>query len=63
MNVSLFFKPILDYLAEQKGARTNSEMNAYFHSKFRDASVDVICQWLTWKSSYQAGVCPDETYC
>ena len=43
------FQPILDYLAEQKGARTNSEMNAYFHSKFRDASVDVICQWLTWK--------------
>ncbi len=43
------FQPILDYLMEQKGPRTNSEMNAYFHSKFRDASVDVICQWLTWK--------------
>lgn len=43
------FQPILDYLAEQKGPRTNSEMNAYFHSRFRDASVDVICQWLTWK--------------
>lgn len=43
------FQPILDYLKEQKGPRTNSEMNAYFHSKFRDASVDVICQWLTWK--------------
>ena len=43
------FQPIIDYLAEQKGARTNSELNAYFHTKFRDASVDVICQWLTWK--------------
>ncbi|MDE0314914.1 MAG: hypothetical protein OXM61_08430 [Candidatus Poribacteria bacterium] len=43
------FQPILDYLAEQKGPRTNSEMNAHFHSRFRDASVDVICQWLTWK--------------
>lgn len=43
------FQPILDYLAEQKGPQTNSEMNAHFHSKFRDASVDVICQWLTWK--------------
>ncbi len=43
------FQPILDYLKEQKGPRTNSEMNAHFHSKFRDASVDVICQWLTWK--------------
>ena len=47
------FQPILDYLAEQKGPRTNSEMNAYFHSKFRDASVDVICQWLTWKGVIQ----------
>lgn len=43
------FQPIFDYLNEQKGPRTNSEMNAYFHTKFRDASVDVICQWLTWK--------------
>ena len=43
------FQPILDYLAEQKGPRTNSELNAHFHSKFRDASVDVVCQWLTWK--------------
>ncbi len=47
------FQPILDYLSEQKGARTNSEMNAYFHTKFRDASVDVICQWLAWKGIIQ----------
>ncbi len=47
------FQPILDYLAEQKGPRTNSEMNAHFHSKFRDASVDMICQWLTWKGVIQ----------
>lgn len=47
------FQPILDYLTEQKGARTNSEMNAFFHSKFRDASVDTICQWLTWKGIIQ----------
>ena len=43
------FQPIIDYLAEQKGARTNSELNIHFRTKFRDASVDVICQWLTWK--------------
>ncbi len=43
------FQPILDYLVEQKGPQTNSEMNAYFHSRFRDESVDMICQWLTWK--------------
>ena len=47
------FQPILDYLIEQKGARSNSEMNTYFHSKFRDASVDIICQWLTWKGIIQ----------
>jgi len=47
------FQPILDYLTEQKGARSNSEINAFFHSKFRDASVDTICQWLAWKGIIQ----------
>jgi len=47
------FQPILDYLEEQKGARTNSELNAYFDSKFREASVDIICQWLAWKGIIQ----------
>lgn len=43
------FQPILDYLTEQRGPRTNSEMNDHFHHKFRNASVDIICQWLAWK--------------
>lgn len=47
------FQPILDYLEEQKGPRANSEMNAHFDSKFRDASVDMICQWLAWKGIIQ----------
>lgn len=47
------FQPILDYLKEQKGARTNSELSDYFHSKFREASVDIICQWLAWKGIIQ----------
>lgn len=47
------FQPILDYLEEQKGPRSNSEMNAHFDSKFRDASVDMICQWLAWKGIIQ----------
>ena len=47
------FQPILDYLEEQTGPRSNSEMNAHFHAKFRDASVDVICQWLAWKGIIQ----------
>ncbi|MYF97951.1 hypothetical protein F4212_02280, partial [Candidatus Poribacteria bacterium] len=47
------FQPILDYFAEQKGARTNTELHDYFDSKFRDATVDIICQWLTWKGIIQ----------
>lgn len=47
------FQSILDYLKEQKGPQSNSELNAYFHTKFRDASVDVICQWLAWKGVIQ----------
>lgn len=47
------FQPILDYLEEQKGPRSNSELNAHFHTKFRDASVDVLCQWLAWKGVIQ----------
>ncbi len=47
------FQPILDYLEEQKGPRSNSELNAHFLMKFRDASVDVLCQWLAWKGVIQ----------
>ncbi len=47
------FQPIFDYLEEQKGPRSNSEMNAHFHPKFRDASVDMMCQWLAWKGVIQ----------
>lgn len=47
------FQSILDYLKEQKGPRSNSELNAYFDMKFRDASIDVICQWLAWKGVIQ----------
>lgn len=43
------FQPILDYLAEQKAPRTNTELNAYFQSKFDEESLDLVCQWLTWK--------------
>ena len=47
------FQPIFDYLEEQKGPRTNSEINAHFDPRFRDASVDMICQWLAWKGIIQ----------
>ena len=47
------FQPILDYLEEQKGPRSISELNAHFLMKFCDASVDVISQWLAWKGVIQ----------
>ncbi len=43
------FQPILDYLAEQKAPRTNTELNAYFQSKCDKEALDLVCQWLTWK--------------
>ena len=53
------FRPILDYLAEQKTPRTGTELNADLgyspHSKseaepeFDEESLDLVCQWLTWK--------------
>ncbi len=53
------FQPILDYLIEQKTPRTGSELNADLghrpHGKskkepeFDEKSLDLVCQWLTWK--------------
>ena len=53
------FQPILDYLAEQKAPRTNTELNAdlgrglHVNSEgvpeFDDESLDFVCQWLAWK--------------
>ena len=53
------FQPILDYLAEQKAPRTNTELNAdlgrglHVNSEgipeFDDESLDLTCQWLAWK--------------
>ncbi len=53
------FQPILDYLDEQKVPRTGTELNADLgrgrHNdeegshKFNEESLDLLCQWLTWK--------------
>ena len=53
------FQPILDYLIEQKAPRTGTELNADLghspHGKseeepeFDEESLDLVCQWLTWK--------------
>ena len=52
------FQPVLDYLAEQKAPRTITELNADLGrishnsegiSEFDDESLDLVCQWLTWK--------------
>ena len=52
------FQPVLDYLAEQKAPRTITELNADLgrgshnsedFSEFDEESLDLVCQWLTWK--------------
>ena len=53
------FQPILDYLLEQKTPRTGTELNVDLghspHGKseeepeFDEESLDLVCQWLTWK--------------
>ena len=53
------FQPILDYLVEQRAPRSNTELNADLgHSlhgeseevpEFNEESLDLVCQWLTWK--------------
>lgn len=53
------FQPILDYLIEQKTPRTGAELNTDLghrpHGKseeepeFDEESLDLVCQWLTWK--------------
>lgn len=53
------FQPILDYLEEQKTPRTGTELNADLghsphgkseeESEFDEESLDLVCQWLTWK--------------
>ena len=52
------FQPVLDYLLEQKAPRSITELNADLGreshdsegiSEFDDESLDLVCQWLTWK--------------
>ena len=53
------FQPILDYLIKQKAPRTGSELNADLGRGLHDESegfpdfdgesLDLVCQWLTWK--------------
>ena len=45
------FQPVLDYLAEQKAPRTVTELNADLGRGLHDSeeSLDLVCQWLTWK--------------
>lgn len=53
------FKPILDYLKEQKTPRTGTEINADLghrphgpseeEPEFDEASLDIVYQWLAWK--------------
>ena len=52
------FQPVLDYLAEQKAPRTLTDLNTDLghglhdsegFAEFDEESLDMVCQWLTWK--------------
>jgi RNA polymerase sigma factor (sigma-70 family) len=47
------FGPILDYLAEQGGVRTTTELDAYFQNQVQLASLSCVYEWLADKGIVQ----------
>ncbi len=45
-NLAEIFAPLLDYLAEQPGARSATEIDHHFVSHFNIESVAMACEWL-----------------
>lgn len=45
-NLDEIFGPLLDYLAEQPGARSATEINHYFAGHYNIEGADMTCEWL-----------------
>ena len=45
-NLNEIFGPLLDYLAEQPGARSATEIDHHFASHFNIESASMACEWL-----------------
>ena len=51
--VRALFGPVLDYLAQEGGARTTSELNTYFAKQVQSDSLSLIYEWLADKGILQ----------
>ena len=47
------FQPILDFLAEENGPRSTTELNSYFQKKIGETRLDAAYEWLARKGIIQ----------
>jgi len=51
--VDILFGPVLEYLRQEGGIRTTSELSAYFAKQAPDAPLTMACEWLADKGIIQ----------
>jgi hypothetical protein len=51
--VALLFGPILDYLADQGGIRTTTDLDGYFKKQVQTESLAIVYEWLADKGIIQ----------
>jgi RNA polymerase sigma factor (sigma-70 family) len=51
--IQLFFGPILDYLADQVGIRTTTDLDGYFRKQVQTDSLAIVYEWLADKGIIQ----------
>jgi hypothetical protein len=56
--VERLFQPVLDYLAEARGVRTVSELNAYFKKKVQTEELFWVYEWLARKGIIEKVAAP-----
>ena len=52
------FKPVLDYLTEQDGIRSVSELEAHFRKKVQGGEIFWVCEWLARKGIVEKVAAP-----
>lgn len=56
--ISLFFQPLLDWLAEADSPRGVRELNAYFSRHWHAEGLDLACDWLADKGIVERAAIP-----
>jgi hypothetical protein len=51
--VQLLFGPVLEYLAQEGGARTTTELDTYFKKQVQEQSLSTVYEWLAFKGIIQ----------